>query len=385
MKHLIIGNGIAGISAAAAIREIDKEAEIRVITKAEEKTYYRPRITELFSNGEKKDSLYVYKEEWYREKKIEVVYKEEVLSLECGNKKVVTAEREYGYDKLLIATGAEPFIPELKGVELQSVFSVRELKDIYKIKEKIEKGRGETVVAGGGLLGLEIAGAIAATGEKVTVIEIANRLLPRQLDNDGAEFLKKVLENKGINFIIGEEIAEITGEKGVNGIKLKNGVTVRCNSVIFSSGIKLNSKIAALSGIKVNRGVVVDSQMMSSVNDVYAAGDIAEYNGICYGLWLPAKQQGESAGKNMAGVLTEYKGTPLEARMRVCGISFFSAGNIFADGEVLHYENQEKYIKAVIAEGKLAGAIVIGSSKDANIISRVFTGTEALEVIYKLW
>jgi len=260
---------------------------------------------------------------------------------------------------------------------------VRKIEDIEKIKASIESGR--TVIIGGGLLGLELAGAIANTGKEVTVIEIFERLLPKQLDNQGAALLKKALEKKGIRFLIGREILEIVGDESLKKIVLKDGKEIECKTAIFSAGAKPEIEIALFAGINVNRGIIVNDKMESSKNGVYAAGDVAEHGNICYGLWLPAKEQGEYAGKNMAGNKEEYRGTPLEARMRVCGISLFSAGEFLSVGEVLSYEDENSYIKAVINGDKLQGAISVGNQKAASLFSNVLHGKEDIKSMYRLF
>jgi len=295
MHVVIIGSGVAGVTAARTIRENDPKANISVYTNENHLYYPRPRLYEVLSGEAKPREIYMFSEEWYEKRRIKVHLNKKVLSIETARKELLLEDRSrVKYDKLLLANGAHPFVPPIKGVEKTGVFSLRSIKDALTIKEYTKKTR-KAIIIGGGLLGLEFAASLRKLGQQVEVVEIFPRLLPRQLDQDGATILKDRIERRGINIVLGVKTEEILGKKMVSGILLNNGKEFSDNLVLISAGVRSNTDLAIEAGIRVDKGVVVDEYLQTSVNDVYAAGDIAEFDGRVYGIIPAAMEQAKIA------------------------------------------------------------------------------------------
>ncbi len=368
MHYCIIGNGVAGTEAALAIRSLDSSSAITVITQSAHHMYYRPRLIEYLAGDIKPENLYIYKPAMYDEKHIEVLFKTNVIDIDTKTKHITLHHgSKIRYDKLCIATGAIPTMPSIPGITLQGVFSVRTIDDADAIINHINATTNkQVVIVGGGLLGLETAYSLYKRGCNVTVIEFFDRLLPRQLDNDGAAIIKKLLEQKGLQFVLADSVTEIVGDSSVEKVICKSGTQLEAGTVIFSMGIKPQVELAKNAGLAVNRGIIINNHLETSNPDIFAAGDPTEYNGICYGIWPAAREQGKLAGLNMAGARQEYTGTLLSVLLKITGIDLYSAGDFNKDGtKSIVHKADSVYVKFLYSENEPLAAIVIG---DMNII-----------------
>jgi len=386
-EYLIIGNGIAGISAAVSLRNKDSEGKITVVTKSPKPFYYRIRLIEYLADKTEFEKLVGYGEGFYLDKDIDVKLDMEVTNIDSKNKKVTFEDgSSVEYNKLLLATGARPRYPNIKGIkEKKGVLKFRGVNDSDEIANHVEICK-EVAVLGGGLLGIETAFSLLNLGKKVTVIETAPRLLPRQLDEEGSRILQKILEEKGINFILGKNVEEILGEDCVKGIKFGDGEVFQVKSLVLSAGITPRLELAESAGVEINRGIVVNEYMETSIKDIYAAGDSIEFQGTLYGLWIPAKEQGDVAGSNMAGEKSKYNPISSETRLKVSGISFFSGGNIEPMGAHIYKYNKEGiYRKFFVRDEKIVGAILLGDAKTAMKVGGFIKNRESTDVIYGLY
>jgi len=377
MHIVIIGNGIAGITAARTLRENKVKASISLYTTEDHMYYPRPRLYEILSGEAKPQEIYAFSPKWYKNRDFQVHLNNGVVRIDTSRKELLLKNHSrVHYDRLLLANGAHPFIPPIHGVEQNGVFKLRSIKDALTIK-KYAAGARTVVIIGGGLLGLEFAVALRKLGLQVKIVEIYPRLLPRQLDNDGAKILKELIETYGIEIFLGVKITEILGKKGVSGILLDNGRALSCNFILISAGIRANIDLALKAGITVNRGVIVDKYMQTSVNDVYAAGDVAEFDGRIYGIIPAAIDQGKIAAMNMLGNNKYvYKGTIPSTLLKVMGIDLMSIGITNLEGS--QYEEIKKidkergtYKKLVLNQEKIIGAIILGDKKDLTSIRKL--------------
>ncbi len=368
MHYCIIGNGVAGTEAALAIRSQDSSSAISIITQSAHYMYYRPRLIEYLAGDIKPENLYIYKPVIYDEKHIEVLFKTQVIDIDTRCKFIILHNgSKIKYDKLCIATGATPNIPSIPGTTLKGVYTIRSLEDADAIIHHIETSSNKHVaVVGGGLLGLETAYSLSKRGCTVTVIEFFDRLLPRQLDNDGAAIVKNLLEQKGLQFLLSDSVTEIGGDSSVQKVICKSGKQLEAGTVIFSMGIKPQIELAKNAGLSVNRGIVINNYLQTSDPNIFAAGDPTEYNGICYGIWPAAREQGKLAGMNMTGAKQEYKGTLLSVLLKITGIDLYSAGDFNKEGtgSIVH-KADSVYVKFLYSDTEPLAAIVIG---DMNII-----------------
>jgi len=377
MHMVIVGSGVAGVTVARTIRENDPKAKISVYMDEDHLYYPRPRLYEVLSGEAKPQEIYMFSGEWYEKRGIKVYLNKKVLGVETAKKELLLEDRSrVSYDKLLLANGAHAVMPPVKGVEKTGVFTLRSIKDALIIKEYTEK-TGKAIIIGGGLLGLEFAASLRKLGQQVEVVEIFPRLLPRQLDQDGATILKDQIETRGINIVLDVKTEEILGQKTVSGILLDNGKKLSGNLVLISAGVKPNTDLAVGAGIKVEKGVVVDQCLKTSVNDVYAAGDVAEFEGRVYGIIPAAMEQAKIAAMNMLEKEKQvYGGTIPSNTLKIVGIDLTSMGIVSPEGpryEEIRKIEKEKgvYKKIVLEQEKIVGAIILGDTKGVTSIKKL--------------
>jgi len=374
--YLIIGNGVAGTTAAEAIRQQDPKGSITILSEEDIPFYYRIRLNDFIAGEVGEDKLIAKKEAWYEEQRIGLRLNTRITGLDAAGKRLTTDNGEaLPFDRLLLATGSHSFLPPIEGIGQEGVFALRHIKDARAILAQAQKSE-EVILIGGGLLGLEAGNALRKLGKKVTVVEFFPRLLPRQLDAKGATRLQKLMEKMSFRFRLSAITKTITGSNGrADGIVLEGGDTLPGQMIIVSAGVRPNLELAKSSGLDCDKGVKVNDRLETSVSDIYAAGDVAEHQGVVSGIWPAAMQQGKVAGANMAGGEMQYNGTTMSNILKVAGIDVAAAGNIDAEGR---YESQvvssgSVYKKLVIENNRLIGCVMVGDTKNFNTITRYIT------------
>lgn len=365
IKYVIIGNGIAALAAVREIRKTDENGSIVMVTNESSYTYYRVKLTEYLSKEFNDEELLVAKPEWYDENNIEVKLSKIVEKIDVENKKVRLDDgEEIGYEKLLITTGSRPFVPPINGKFKEGVFALRTLADLRHIQEYLKDCEDVSLI-GGGLLGLEAAWALKELGKKVNIIEFAPYLLPRQLDKEISAKLEKELSKVGFTTYLDSQVEEILGEGKSNGIKLNNDRQVKADAILVSSGIRPNLDLVRETEIEYDKGIKVDNNLKTSVENIYAAGDVIEKDGMVLGLWTAANEQGKVVGSNMTGGELEYNYPKLFASLQIGDIELFSAGDINDFDRVYEEKDEENNIhhKLFTKEGKIVGAILFGDLK----------------------
>ena len=383
-KVIIIGNGVAGATAAEVIRKKNKDVSISVYSDEPYSFYSRIKLPHFLGDEIKQEDTYIYNADWYKEKGIEFYPGTKIKKIEPDKKYIITEKEEkVEYDKLLLATGSTNFVPPIKGREKKGFFTLRTIKDVLSIKEyslKTCSERSESnknaIMIGGGLLGLEAARGLKVRGLDVTVVEFFPRLLPRQLDEKGAKVLRKLIEKVGIEIVLNAQSDEVLGEDKVAGLKLKDGRNVDCNLIIISAGITPRIELAKEAGIAVNKGIIVNERLETNIKGIYAAGDCAEFQGRIYGLWTASTEQGTVAGNNIAGVDTVYSGTTPSTTLKIVGIDLTSIGVVNPEGEGFKELIREDgsngvYKKLVIKDGKIVGAILLGDTKEVRTVAKL--------------
>ena len=376
--YIIIGGGIAGVSATEAIREVDKTGRIILICKEAELPYYRMNLTRYLAGDIHVSALPLHPDDWYRSQAVELMLNTSVDSINPATKEVsLVRNGKLSYDKIILTNGAQPFVPPFPGRDLKGVWSVRTHSDADNILYCCMPDM-HVVCIGGGLLGLENAGALAKRGADVTVIETFDWLLPRQLPKEGGKQLEKLILKMGIKVVTGGKVKEMRGEGAVRAVAFEDGSELPAELVLITTGVAADTDLAKAAGLKVNKGVVVDEQMRTSEPDIFAAGDISECNGKLYGLWMPAKAQGTVAGHNAAGKNDVFPEMPPSAKLKVLGIDLFSIGQIAPTdpNDVLISEAiGEDFTGFVLRDGKLIGASLLGDvSLAAEVKEAVNTG-----------
>jgi nitrite reductase (NADH) large subunit len=373
--YLIIGNGVAGTTAAENIRKLDKAGKITVVTEESTPFYYRMRIPDFISGDLAEDKLRGKKQAWYKDQGIDLRLNTRIPGGNPGKKAVTTqSNQEIPYDRLLIATGSRSFIPPMKGADKKGVFAlrtIRDAKDIVAWAKNIQK----VVLIGGGLLGLEAGNALRKLGKNLAVVEFFPRLLPRQLDVAGGGRLQAIMEGMGFSFRLGAKTQEIKGEDRVSGVFLEGGELLPAEMVIVSAGVRPALELAKALSLDHDKGVKVDEQMKTSQPGIFAAGDVAEFKGTPYGIWTAATEQGQIAGTNMAGGNALYKGTVMANTLKVVGIDLASAGNIDAESKLESkvLTDQKVYKKIVLENDQIVGCIMLGDTKGFTKITKMMS------------
>lgn len=290
-----------------------------------------------------------------------------------------TQGNKFVYDKLVIATGSRPHVPNIPGVDQRGVYTFRNLKDAENLYARQSRSR-HVVVVGGGLLGLEAARAMAKTDTKVTVIQQGERLMNRQLDKKAAAKLQQDVEALGIDVIVNEGVREILGkEHRVTGVILREGQEIACDTVLLCAGIKANLEIARNAKIKVGRGVLVNDKLETSANNVYAIGECCEHRGLIYGLVNPGFEQAAIAADLIAGGNSQYLGSLEVSRLKVVGSNVHSMGEVDEQAKrpflrSITYQNKKNnvYRKVTIHRGKIIGCVAYGEWSESRRVQEAY-------------
>jgi nitrite reductase (NADH) large subunit len=386
-EYLIVGGGVAGAIAAQSILLSDPAAKVTLVGEEPYPYYYRPKLWEFLTGRLDLPALYFRPLEWYASQKIQLRLNVKATAIHPQEHQVILSSGEsIPYDRLLLATGASPFLPTLPGIGLAGVFALRTLNDTKAIRYFAAHCR-RAVVVGGGLLGLEAAHALSSLGLGVTVVEMAPNLLPRQLDREGAWFLQTFLQSKGLRIFTGVQPSVVLGEATVAGIRLIDGQDVAGELVLFSAGIVPRTELAASAGLEIQRGITVDSYLQTSAADIFAAGDAAEFQGRTYGLIPPAIEQARVAARNMtADRAIVYPGTLPSATLSVAGMEITSIGEATSDEKTLDILRQSDpasnvYRKLVLRDGVLVGAILINDPHAVLSIKQLIASRRNLSAV----
>lgn len=375
--YLIIGNGIAGLAAAEEIRKNDENGKILIVSKEEIPTYWRTRLSALIAKDFDKDDIYVKKDAWYQEKNIEEKLDTEVEKLDLENNKAILANgEEIEYGKVLLATGARAFVPPIKNVESKGVFAIRSLDDLISFKE-YAADKKEVVIIGGGILGLEAAFSVKELGKEVSVIEAADYILNRQLDHELSKKLEKSLNDMGIKTFTGKATEEILANDGkVSGIKLSNGEEIKADVIMVQAGVRSIIDLAKNSNLEVDRGIIVNDNLQSKKENVYAAGDCAQIGNFTIGLWTASQEMGKIVGRNMTGAKDTYEKPKPFSTLMIGNIKVFSAGMTSGEGiEEMKAEKDGNIYKLFKKDGKFVGGILWNDIKMQNDVKDlVFNG-----------
>ena len=390
MKVVIVGNNVAGTTLAKALRDADANVEIELLTEESMQYYPRPRLIDYLSGTVQEKDMPFYPMDWYAKNRLKLSLDTKVEKLEPANKRVLANGSWITYDKLVLAIGSSAYVPLLKGLPKKNVFTVRTIADARRIREAAD-GCKHVIVIGGGLLGLESARGVC-TGFphlNVTILEYAEHILTRQLDHEGAEMLRKWIESTGANIVTKAETDEVLGGDAVEGVRLKDGRTISGDMVIISAGTRSNIALAKDGGLKTNRGIIVDSSLRTSDLDIFALGDASEFNGQVWAMIPSALDQARVAAKKILGQEgPEYKGTIPSNTLKVVGVDLTSVGTVRSQHEPPEPGFEEIravtpdgkiYKKFVIRDGKMIGAILLGTKKEAVKVTKIIKDGEPVD------
>jgi nitrite reductase (NADH) large subunit len=396
VKLVIVGNGIAAITAARAVRSASPDAQIDIYTDEPYHYYLRPRLIQFIAGDLDQQGVYVYSPEWYGARGLSVHLSATVIGLDTIRRKIaLESGEEVAYDRLLLACGSHAFRPPLEGVDQEGVFTLRSMGDALAISGYVEKcilrGRREAAVIGGGLMGLECANALARRGLEVTVLQGGPWLLNRQIDAHGAEVLERHLERLGVRCLSGVRPKAILSNGGATGVCLEDGRSVEGYLILCAAGVRANTDLAVSGGLAVGQGVLVDSEMCASADGVYAAGDVTEHYGEAWRIIPAAINQARVAAANLVrpGSMM-YEGTVPSTTLKVVGVDLTSIGVI--EGELEGMEELRRtdhdsgvHQKLVLQDGRIVGAVLLGSKERVPAVARLIQeGTDVSNIKHLL-
>lgn len=382
--YLIIGNSIAAVGCIEGIRSCDKDGSICVVTDENYVVYGRPLISYYLWNKTTEENMLRYRpKDFYRKNSVELMLGKRAEKIDSKKKVVELGGGEkISYKKLLVATGSRPFVPPMNGLDkVEKRFNFMTLDDAKALDKAINQN-SRVLIVGAGLIGLKCAEGISDKVKDLTVVDLANRILPSILDEEGSAIVQKFIEERGVKFYLNDSVEEF--KDGV--ASLKSGKNVEYDAVVIAVGVRANTELVSEAGGEVNRGIVTNLRCETTLEDVYAAGDCAESYNITTGqnqvlALLPnAYRQGEAAGINMAGGEKLYDDAIPMNSIGFWGLHVITAGSY--EGETTEFKDGgTKYKKLFVADNKLKGFILIDDIERAGIYTRLVREQTALDEI----
>lgn len=383
-KLVLVGNGMAGVRCIEEIVKHDPDRfEIVIFGREPHVNYNRILLSAVLQGNTSFEHIILNDRKWYEERNIQLFTGESVIKIDPENQMIKTdKDREFQYDKLIIATGSVPFLLPIPGNEKEGVLTFRTLEDCQKMID-ISKHHKKAVVIGGGLLGLEAAKGLLNLGMEVSVVHIASLLMERQLDPTAARMMQTELESQGMNFLLEKATQEITGQSRIQGLRFTDGTEIEADLVVMAAGVRPNIQLAQDSRIDTNRGILVNDYMETNTPNIYAVGECVEHRGIVYGLVKPLYEQGKVLAEHICGLACDgYEGSILSTQLKISGIDVFSIGQIQDDAKTkavkVINELERVYKKAVFQGNKLVGAVLFGDTNDAARILDITSKQKAL-------
>jgi len=375
-EYLVIGNSAGGIGAAEAIRECDPSGRLLIVSDEPYPAYSRPLISEYLSRQRSLETMLFRSPGFYAQNRIDLLSGEHVTIIDPVNKTACLENGSFiSWQKLLLATGGLPIVPDIKGAEKEGVFSFTCLDDAKKIDAYLT-GVNSAVVIGGGLIGISVTEALSRRGIITTVVEMKDRVLNMILDESASAIAGRSLAEAGIRIITADTVAEITGNDRVDGVVLASGRKINCETVIVAIGVLPRLDLIKNTAIKFNRGISIDRSMATSHPDVYACGDTSEGWDFITGtdrltpIWPNAYIGGRVAGYNMAGRQTEYKGGTAMNSINYFEMDICSAGLVSAPDDN-SYETltlNSPYRKLILKDNLVKGMVFVKDIEKSGIV-----------------
>ncbi|MEZ4357519.1 MAG: FAD-dependent oxidoreductase [Eubacteriales bacterium] len=381
MKYVIIGNSAAAIGCIEGIRQVDKKGEITVISDEPHHTYSRPLISYLLLGKTDEQKMKYRPDNFYEENGVTPILGVRVTKIDKDKKQVILSnDKVIPYDKLMVSTGSKPFVPPMKGLDTVKYHTFMSLNDAKALGKELGKDK-KVLIVGAGLIGLKCAEGILEKVKSITVVDLADRILPSILDVKGSEIVKKFLKKKGIKFYLSDSVAEFTPNKAT----LASGNVLDFDILVIAVGVRPNVELIQEAGGDVSRGIVTNLDSSTSLKDIYAAGDCT----TCFdsvtceqrilALLPNAYMQGECAGINMAGGSNQFeKAMPMNA-IGFFGLHIITAGSYV--GEECVETKEDVYKKFVTKDNLLKGYILIGDVERAGIYTSLIREKTPLDTI----
>lgn len=379
MSYVILGNGVAGVHAAESIRELDPNGKITMISDEVFPPYCRPMISMVLEGSVPPEKLPIRPSSFYEELKIEPVLGNRVSAVDVDNRAVSVNGKDYPYDKLLIATGADPRRIKAEGLELKNIFFMRTETHVRQMLATLPTAR-KALVLGGGLVGFKASYGLLRRGIKVTMLIRSGYPLSMQVDPEAGRMIWDELKVHGLDVRLGVETTAFEGKDTVTKAHLSDGTFLSCDMVVIGKGVFPARGFIPKEKIKTDAGIVVDEHMETSVPGVFAAGDVAESIDIARkspwvnAIWPEAVAQGRIAGMNMAGRRTAYKGSLSRNVIRIFDMDVMTAGLITppnAEGfDILKVADSraKTYRKMVFRGDRLVGMVMVNAIEQGGVL-----------------
>lgn len=376
MKYVIIGSSIAAIGCIEGIRSVDKKSEITIISKEDTFIYSRPLISYLIEEKTSLEKMRYREDDFYEKQNCKTYLGREVIKIDDKHKCVILDnDKKISYDKLMIATGSRPFVPEIKGIEkVENKFNFMTLDDALSLQKAVGSDSSKKVlILGAGLIGLKCAEAVINKTKSVTVVDLAKRILPSILDEEGCKIVTKHIKDKGINLILDDSIKSIDEDKAT----LSSGKEVEYDIFVIAVGVRANIELAKEIGIETNRGIITDEKGRTSKEKIYAAGDcttsydITSEDTKVLALLPNAYLKGEAAGINMAGGDKIYDSAIPMNSLGLFGLHMVTAGSYEGESYITLNENEKNYKRLIYKDNLLKGFIIIGDVRRSGIYTKL--------------
>ncbi|WP_455212097.1 nitrite reductase large subunit NirB [Kaarinaea lacus] len=369
-KLVLVGNGMAGMRTLEELLKIAPDKyDITVFGAEPYGNYNRILLSPVLAGEKTIDDIMLNDEQWYKDNNINLIKGKEVIEIDRIKRKVyandgLTAQ----YDRLLLATGSNPFIIPVPGNDLPGVITFRDIYDVNVMLDS-SKTYKHAVVIGGGLLGLEAANGLMKQGMHVTVVHLTDTLMERQLDSVAGGMLQKSLEERGLKFLMASSTEAVLGNARVTGVRFKDGLEIPADLVVMAVGIRPNKTLAEKAGLYCERGVVVNDTMQTYDPRIYSVGECVQHRGVAYGLVAPLFEQAKVCANHLAHLgYSRYEGSVTSTKLKVTGIDLFSAGDFLGDESceniVMKDAARGVYKKIVLKNNRIKGAVLYGDTVD---------------------
>jgi nitrite reductase (NADH) large subunit len=371
-RLVLIGNGMAGMRTVDELLKLAPDKfDITVFGAEPHGNYNRIMLSPVLAGDKTIDEIITHDLAWYEQNNITLHTDAKVTHIDRLNKHVETDTGiTASYDKLLIATGSNPFMLPLPGADLEGVISFRDISDVDTMIDTAKHYK-KAVVIGGGLLGLEAANGLKIRGMDVTVVHLSSTLMNQQLDHTSADLMREELEASGLNFLMEHQTEALIGEQRVEKIRFKNGTELETDLVVMAVGVRPNIELAQTSGLQCERGILVDDTLQTYSPNIYAVGECVQHRKQTFGLVAPLYEQAKVCANHLAEMgIAHYLTAPTATKLKVTGINLFSAGDFIGDedSESLIYADPARYIykKLVLKDNKIIGVVLYGDTHDGN-------------------
>ena len=381
-QYVVIGNGVAAVGCIEGIRSVDKDSKITVVSEENYPVYCRPLISYYLENKTDPERMNYRGADFYEKMGCDVFYGKKVIQINTDSKNVVLDDgAKLPYTEVCVATGSAPFVPPFEGLDtVEKKFSFMTLDDTFALEKAIDKD-SNVLIVGAGLIGLKCAEGLHERVKSITVCDLADRVLSSILDTDCAAIVQKHLEVNGIQFMLGDTAVQFEN----NLAHMKSGKTVKFDTLVLAVGVRANTALLKEIGGNVNRGILINDRMESSIANIYAAGDCTEGNDISSGqkrvlALLPnAYMQGHTAGVNMAGGNDVFdKAIPMNS-IGFFGLHIMTAGTY--EGEMYEEKTDGTLKRLFTKDGLLKGFILIGKTERAGIYTSLIREKTPLNTI----